>query len=57
MDRAKSKRRKAALGLQLSIFSWQLCGELFVRRQGSRHVAHRSRTKKHTPKAPSLLRA
>ena len=59
MERAKQRRRKAAFSIQLSVFSWQLCGELFVRRQGARHTAHRARTDKHGSgvKAPSLLRA
>ena len=59
MERAKRNRRKAAVSLQLSVFSWQLCGELFVRRQGSRHAAHRARTTRRGAgaKAPSLLRA
>lgn len=59
MERSKANRRKAALTLQFSLFSWQLCGELFVRRQGMRHATHRSRTNKHVgaDKTPSLLRA
>jgi len=59
MERSKANRRKAALSLQLSVFSWQLCGELFVRRQGARHTAHRTRVDKHASgeKTPSLLRA
>ena len=58
MERARQSRRKAAFSLQLSVFSWQLCGELFVRRQGAGRAAHRARSDKQGSgaKTPSLLR-